>query len=173
MYSIDSQLLKVLNGPRLRQCQELARILGIRTGDGEIAVMQLINHQVGRRLDHRTLVAAPVVRECLHRINNRCTLTVDTHGFGKDTWTLATSHVEGIEAAHEVTLHRSRPQPIGIRHLDGLQGLASYTVLIDAYHHLLCRRGRKQVERGLMGAVLHLGEVEIGSLRTGDSSRHD
>ena len=136
-------------------------------------MMQLIDYQVGRRLHHRTLVAAPVVRERLYRINNRCTLTVDTHGLGKDTWTLAVSHIEGVETAHEVTLHNSRPQPIGIGHFDGLQGLTSDTVLIDAYHHLLGCRGHKQVERGLMGAVLHLGEVEIGSLRTGDSSRHD
>ena len=173
MHGIDTQRLQVIEGPRLREHQELARILGIGTSNGKVAVMQLIDHQVGRRLHDRTLVAAPVVRKRLRRIDNGCTLTIDTHRLGKDTGAFATTHVEGVEASHKVTLHHSRPQPVGIGHLDGLQRLASYTVLIDSYYHLLRRSGGKEVERGLMGSILHLGKVEIGSLCTGHCSRHD
>ena len=143
VHGIDTQRLQVAEGPRLGEGEELARILGIWTGDGEVAVMQLINHQVGRRLHDGTLVAAPVVRKRLRRIDDGGTLSVDSHGLGKDSGALATPHVEGVEASHEVTLHGGRPQPVSIGHLDSLQSLASYAVLIDSYYHLLRRCGSK------------------------------
>ena len=48
MDGIHTEAFQVVNGPRLRQCEELTWILGILTGDGEVAVVHLVDHEVGR-----------------------------------------------------------------------------------------------------------------------------
>ena len=166
MDGIDTQRLQVLDGPRLGERQELAWILGIRARNGEVAMVKLIDDEVGRRLDDGMIVAAPIVRECLFEIDDGTTLTVDTHRFGEDTRALATTHVEGIETAHEVALHNGCPQPVFIGHLLGLQGFAPQPILIDSYHHLLGIGRSKEMEGSLVGAIFHLAEIEVGHLRT-------
>ena len=161
MHSVDTQLLKVVEGPRLGECEELAWILGIRTGDGEVTMVELIDDEVSWRLHHRATVVVPIGWRRLRHINNGSTLTIDSHGFGKDTRTLATTHIEGVETSHEVTLHSGCPQPVGISHLDGLQGLASHTVLIDSHYHFLCRCGGKKAEGRSLWTVGHLVEGEV------------
>ena len=158
---IDTQLRQVLDSPRLRQGEELAGKLGILAGNGEVAVVHLVDDEVGWRLDNGMLVAAPVVGECLFLVDDGTALAVDTNGLGKHAWRLAISCVEGIEAAHQVTLDSSRPDVSLAFHANGLHGLPTQSVLVDAHLHRLGGRGGKKLERRLMRRILHFVEVEI------------
>ena len=110
--SRDAQLLQMADGPRLRQCQELTRILGIGMGNGEVAVMHLVDNHVGRRLTHQTAVTVPPFRIGGLPVDNGSAPPVHTHSGGKHTRCLAPSYVEGIELTHQVTFHGGRPQSV-------------------------------------------------------------
>ncbi len=47
MDGIHAQGLQVVDGPRLCQSEELAWVLGILAGDGEVTMMHLIDDDVG------------------------------------------------------------------------------------------------------------------------------
>ena len=74
----------------------------------------------------------PAFRIGLRRVDDGTTLAIDTHCFGKDTWTFTEASVEGVELAHEVAFHGSCPLLVGRKlHLNGLDSLPVDTVLID------------------------------------------
>ena len=60
MDGIHAECLQVIDGPGLCESEELAWILRILSGDGEVTMVHLVDHQVGRRLDNRALVTAPL-----------------------------------------------------------------------------------------------------------------
>ena len=122
----------MLDSPRFGECQELALMLCIVAGNGEVTVVHLVDDQVGRRLHHGPLVTAPLVGVSLIQDYDGATFAVNTHGLGKDAWTLATSHVEGIETSFKITFDSSSPHTICILHLSGFQGLSAQARLIEA-----------------------------------------
>ena len=159
---IHAQFLQVLNGPRLRQCQELAFVLCVSPIDREVTVMHLIYNKVSRRLGHRVLVTLPPCRADSLPVDDGTTAAVHADSLGKHAWAFTASHVERIELAHPVTLHRSRPQVITRPlHLDALQHLFVLAVLVQAYQHLLRIVRCKQLKRGLFWRVGHLVKGEI------------
>ena len=128
----------MIDGPGFCECQEFSRILRIRTGDGEIAVVHLIDHQVGRRLHHGPLVTLPPRGVRLSHIDDSTSLTIHADCLGEDTRTLALTDVEGIKLSHQVALHRRLPLfRCYARHLDGLVGLPALSVAIQTHRHPL------------------------------------
>ena len=146
MDGVDAQLSEVLDGPRFGERQELAGMAGVRTGDGEVAVVHLVDDEVGRRFHHRSHVAGPSFRIGFGRVDDGSPLAVDPHGLGKHAGCLATPDVEGIEPAHQIALDGSRPTVwlAGPLHLDRFNGLSSKSFLIDTHFDCLCRRGGKE-----------------------------
>ena len=143
----------------------------VRTGNGEVAVVHLIDHQVGGRLTDGVLVLVPALRIGIAQCHDGATLAIDAHSLGKDAGTLAASHVEGIEAAHEVALYRSRPDIALTLHLDGLQRLAAQSLAIDTHLDTLGISRGKQAENGLLWGVADLVEAEV--LGVGERCHHD
>ena len=89
-------------------------------------MVHLVDHQVGRRLDNRALVTAPLFWIGLRPVDDGPSLAIHTNGLGKHARALAITHVEGVELAHEVSLHGGRPLFVGCaRHLDSLHGFAA------------------------------------------------
>ena len=145
----------------------------IATGYREVAVVQLVNHQVGRVFHHRVLVAAPIVGKRLLHVDDGPTLPVHANSLCKHASALATPHIEGIEAPHQVALHRGLPQPVLVQpHPGRLDGLAARALLVDAHHHPPGRLGGKEGERRLVRRVLHFVEVEVLSIRSLRQQKH-
>ena len=109
MDCVHTQRLQMIDGPWLRQGKELTRILSILAGDGEVTVVHLIDHQIGRRLDRLVGITTPILRIGLHQVDDGATLTVYTHSFGKHTGTFTLPHIEGIVLAQKVALDLSLP----------------------------------------------------------------
>ena len=107
--SVNAKLFQMFDGPRLCKCHEFAWVLGILAGDGEVAMMHLVDNQIGRRLGDRTFIAAPMFRIGFRHIDDGSALAVNTYGFGEDTRALALTHIEGIELPHQVALDGCRP----------------------------------------------------------------
>ena len=129
---IDSERLQVLYCPRFGKCEELARMSSSGTVDGEIAMVHLIDYQVGRRLAYRPLVEPPALRISSSHIDDGSSFAIHSHSLRKHTGTLSLTHVEGIEATHQVALHRCIPQAVLILHLNGFQSLSALSVLVDS-----------------------------------------
>ena len=138
MNGIHTEALQVVDGPGLGQCEELTGVLGILTGDGEVTVVHLVNHEVGRRLCHRMLVTAPMLRVGFRHVDDGTALAVDTYGLGEHTWALALADIEGVELSHQVALHDGGPLLISrFRHFDGLGGFAVQSFLVNTYSDFL------------------------------------
>ena len=105
MDGIHAQRLQVIDGPGFGECHEFPRIPRIRTGNGKIAMVHLIDHKVGRRFHHRSTVVLPPCRVGCCHIDDGPAFAIHSDCLGEDARTLATAHVEGIELSHEVTLH--------------------------------------------------------------------
>ena len=158
MDGVHTQLLQVLDGPWFGKSQELARILGIGTVDGEVAMVHLVYHEVGRRLGDWALVAAPVLRVGLLHVDDGTALAVHADGFCEDASTFTAADVEGIELTHEVSLDGGCKLLFSrLLHLHGLDGFAILALLVDAYNGL-CMVRCKEFERGGLRGVGHLLE---------------
>ena len=115
-------------------------------------MMHLIDDDVGRRLRDRPLILCPTLGICLLEVDDGTTLAIHAYGLGKDTWALALTHIKGIELTHQVAFHSRLPLLVGCAcHLNGLQGLAAKTFLIDTYDDLFGVVGCKECEHGLLG----------------------
>ena len=126
MDGIHPQRLQMVDGPRLCQCEELTWILCILAGDGEIAMVHLVDDEICRRLHHWALITAPVLGIGLGHVDDGATLAIYTYSLSEHTRALAITDVEGIKLAHQVALYRSSPEFVAsARHLDGLLRLAS------------------------------------------------
>ena len=174
MNGIHSQIGEMLDGPWLCECQELTRIFGIGAPYGEVAVVQFIDNKVGRRLGNGTHVAAPVVWIAFQHIKNSSAATIHAYGLCKDTCTLASPGIKGIELPPQVALYRGSPfLTIGIIcHLNGLQGFSLIAVLVDAHLHRLGISRCKEVEDGGLGPTFHLIEECLSVCHICDKSQH-
>ena len=156
VYGIDAQPLQVTDGPRLGEREKLPRMLRVTTGNGEVAMVHLVNHQVGRRLHHRPLVTLPPRRVGVAQVDNHGLPTVHADGLGKDTRCLAAPRVESIILPFLVALHGGCPQTVArLGHLDFL--------LAHLHDTLGIVRG-EQFEHGLLRRVGHLVEAEVRGL---------
>ena len=155
MDGIDTKLLQVGDGPWLCQGEELALVLGILTGDGKVAVVHLVDDEVGRRLADGMTILCPAFGIGLCKVDDGASLAIDAYSLGKDTRTLAEAHVEGVELAHEVATDGSCPLLVGgALHLHSLHGLAVESLLIDAQCDALgivgCKEGKLGFLRGIV-----------------------
>ena len=168
MDGVDAKALQIVDGARLGKSQILATVLKARSGaDGEVAHVELVNHEVGRRRDRRTPVIGPAHGVGVSHIDDGTTAAVDTYSLGKRARALASADVESIEHAAEVALYRSLPTVVADgAHLDGLDGSTALSVLIDTH---LGEGGRIEAEHGLGLVVSHLVKA---SLRVGSDRNH-
>ena len=113
MDGVDTQLLQVVDGPRLRQRQELTGMLRIGTGDGEVAVVHLVDDEVGRRSHRRTAVALPPFRVAVLHVDDDTFLAVHRHCLGKDARRGLTVNHELIGLALVVARGRDSPDAVG------------------------------------------------------------
>ena len=87
--------------------------------------MELINHQVGRRLQFWSLVILPSLRIGRSHVDDGTPIAIHTDSLGKSTGTFALSHVKCIEFPSQVALHSSLPTVFAIGfHLHCLDGLS-------------------------------------------------
>ena len=159
MDGVDTKLLQVCDGPGLCQGEELALVLGILTGDGEVAMVHLIDDEVGRRLAHGVTILCPAFGIGLRKVDDGASLAIDAYGLGKDTRALTEAHVEGVELAHEVAFDGGGPLLVGgALHLHGLHGLAVESLLIDTQRDALGIVGCKEGKLGFLRGVADLLE---------------
>ena len=160
--SRHAELLQVSDGPRLGQRQELAWIAGFTAGYGEVAVVQLVDDLIDRRLAHRAAVTLPPCRIGSLHVDNSTAATVHAYCLGKHARCLAAPHVERIETPHEVALYLGRPDAVLVqRHPDRLQCLASLALLVDAHLDALGVLRCKEPQHGRFFAVVYFVEVKV------------
>ena len=120
-------------------------------------MMHLVDHEVGRRLYHRMLVAAPMFWVGLLHIDNGTTLAIHAYGLGKHTCTLAFTNVESIELTHQIAFYGGSPEFFSCsRHLNGLQSLTVFSLLIDADGNFLRIIGGEEGKHGFARSIVHL-----------------
>ena len=148
----------------LGQCEELTLVLDAAVGgNGEVAVVHLVDYDVGEVLHLYALVVFPTLGVGVGQVDDGCTLTVDTYGFvphaGGFVESLAClSHLIGIELALLIALYRGHPSARrATLHRDGLESLTAQTFGIDAEGYGICR-GSPQTHSRLFGGV---GESEV------------
>ena len=137
--------------------------------DGEVAMVHLIHHHVGRCLQRRTHIFGPTLGIGGREVDDGSASAIDTHRLGKGARTFTMPRVKGVEQPLEVTLH-SGPPAVFTHTLeaDRANGLICQCRLIDAHVYTLCIRGSIETEGGLLWSILHLIEYlwVIGRLRT-------
>ena len=162
MDGIDAQFLEVADGPGLGEGEELSLIAGIGAGDGEVAVVHLVDDEIGRRLGDGMAILCPTFGIGGTEVDDGAPLAVDSYGLGKDTRTLAEAHVEGVELSHQIASDISLPLLVGSAlHLDGLDGFASLTIAIETEGDALGIVGGKEYELGLLRGIVHLVEMKV------------
>ena len=134
MYSVDTQLLQIVNSLFLSQSKVFTLVHQARWGvNREITMMQLIDDKVCRTLSWHTTVGLPACRVSLLHIDNGTTSTITAYGLGKDTRCFAMSDIKGIELTFEVSLHSSSPCVIAtLRKFNLLVGFSTSSWLIKA-----------------------------------------
>ena len=83
--SVHAQLFQVVKCPRLSQSQELTFMLGIGAVDGEVAMVHLVDHPVGKVLGMRSMVFKPALRVAVAQVDDHALLPVDGHGLCRNT----------------------------------------------------------------------------------------
>ena len=151
MHGIDAESRQVLNGPGLRQGQELTGMLGCWLGDGEIAVVHLVDDEVLGRTTH-WLIVLPPVRVAVAHIDDNSFLAIDSNSLGEYSRRGHTVDHEFIGLAFVVTKSRDRPYTIVIKlHVQAVVAKLNIAVGIS--------RG-EQPEDSLVGRVGHLVEMK-------------
>ncbi len=175
MHGVHTQLLQVVDGPRLGQRQVLAWILarlpldvdcGVEidvAGYREVAVVQLVDHEVFAG-NVGAAVLGPALGVGVAHVDDGAALAVHAHslGFGSRALAqevLAIFHVEGVELALEVALERGLiggQLPLLVAHafhLDGFHRLAACALVVDAQYHGLGTGQGVELEGGLARGV--------------------
>ena len=169
MHGVHAQVTEMLDGPRLGERQELARILGI-TAHGEVTMVHLVDDQVRGRGQGGSLVGLPSLGVCLVHVYHHAALAIHAHGLGEDPGALSLAHVKGIVGSLQVTFYGGRPLVFArALHLHRLVGLGGIAILVESHHHLAGGGGSVELERGLPLGIIHLTEHV---LRLGRSSHH-
>ena len=172
MHGIDAQRFQVLDGPVLSQGEELARVFAAHafdeklprvevhvSGNGEVAVVHLVDDEVDRRLDHWALVAFPSVGIGGGHIYHEATLSVHAYCPGTDARSLnplflVARDVEGVVEAAPVATQGGYPPIIEgwqFFQSDGAYRLAALPFLVEAQHRFLGIRGCDEAELGFVG----------------------
>ena len=139
-------------------------------------MVELVDHEVGRRLCQWSLVGIPSLRVCLCHIYHGSTLAIHAHSLSKYSRSLLHSllgglYLEGIELTLQVALHVGSPRVCGgTFHLHRLYPVATSALIIDMYLHSLGFRGSNEAKCRSLLRVCHLVEslltvaLLIGSL---------
>ena len=83
--------------------------MGSVAGDGEVAVVHLVDDEVGRGMGGEPMVISPAFRVGLTQVYDSTALSVDTDGLGEDARCVTASDVKGIELSLEVALDGGFP----------------------------------------------------------------
>ena len=119
-------------------------------------MMHLVDDPVGGCEPYGFVVVEPSLRVGVVHIDDGTTLSVHTHGTGKDSGRfvgmfLCPCDVKGIELAFQVAFDGGAPDIVQLRvarHLDGLAGFAAYAFVIEAEGDLTGLAGCKELEGG-------------------------
>ena len=128
MDGIDAEVLEIFDSLRFGEGEILALIFQARCRrNGEITHVELVDNEVGWRLDGRTHILVPSHRVGIIEIYDGATVSVDAYRLGKGSRSFALTDIKGIELTLQVALHGSLPSFIA--HLLHLQRLVSLTFL--------------------------------------------
>ena len=169
----DAQLLQVVQ-PRseafgrarafLGQRQILSLVFHARIGsDRQVAVVHLVNHDIGRRAHRRTQVFLPPFGIGLAQIDDRGTVAVHSDGLCPDARRLGQpppviKYTERIEQPLAVSRQFGRPRAVGRSiHRLSQQRTAALARAVQPQANPLGRR-RPQPERGALGRI---GQLEV------------
>ena len=125
-------------------------------------MVELVDHEVGRRLCQWSLVGIPSLWVRLCHINHGSTLAIHAHSLSKYSRSLLHSllgclYLEGIELTLQVALHVGSPSVCGgTFHLHRLHLVATCALIIDMYLHSLGFRGSIEAKCRSLLRVCHL-----------------
>ena len=186
MHRIDSQVLQMLDGLGLSECQELAFML--QPGghvDGEITVVHFVDDEIGGRLGLHPLVTTPSSGISLSPVKDVATLSVYADGRSKDSGCLqpiglAAGDVNRIELAFQVALNRCRPElgsVLVLFQFDGLHGSPAKPFVVKAQNHLLGLWVGKETELGRFRRIVNLigwpWSLRLGAVCHGHGGMHE
>ena len=131
MYGVDAELSQIVDGPWLREGKELAAVYELRRWvDGEVAVVQLIDDEVCRRLHAWSFVGIPSLGVRAAHVDDGSAVS---HGLCEKSRTFAVARVEGVEHAAEISVNGGLPFVLtGAFHRDGPGGIRGRGALVDA-----------------------------------------
>ena len=160
VYGIDAQRFQVADGFRLGQCEKFSFMLQFRRFvDREVAVVHLVDDEVGGRLHDGASVLFPSFGVGVFHVDDSPSLSVHADSLGEDARSFSSSDVEGVESSHEVALNGCCPLFVGRAfHLYRLECLAALPFVIEAQGYALGTVGGEEAEGGLFRCVLHLVE---------------
>ena len=105
LHGVDAEGLEVVDVVELGKGKELARIFAAAGGvDGEVAVVHLVDDEVGGAVDVWASVFVPSFGIGRLEVDDGCSPAVDANGCGEGAGTFAAPHVEGVVLAFEVAL---------------------------------------------------------------------
>ena len=133
----DTQVLEVLNGPRLCQRQVLARIFCFRLVDREVTMVHLIDNNILRQTTHGLIVLPPFWISIV-QINHHTFLTIDTHGLGKDARRSLSVDYKLIGLSLLITLGYDSPDTVAPQF--------HRQAVLSQYHHTTGIGGSKETE---------------------------
>ena len=161
MDGIDTEVLEIFDSLRFGKGEILALILQARCRrNGEITYVELVDNEVGWRLDGWAHILVPAYRIGIIEIYDGTTVSIHTYRLGKGSRRFALTDIKGIELTLQVTLHGSLPSLIAhFLHLQRLVSLTFLSILIktDGNRRLACCWGIEN-EHGFLLGIHHLIE---------------
>ena len=166
MDGIDAEVLEIFDSLRFGKGKILALILQTRCRrNREITYVELVDNEVGWRLDGRTHILVPSHRVGIIEINDGATVSVDANCLGEGSRRFSLTDIEGIELTLQIALHGSSPSFIAhLLHLQRLVSLTFLSILIktDGNRRLAGRWGIENKHGFLLG-IHHLIECLLGT----------
>ena len=159
MHGVDAQLLQVADGPRLGEREILSGMLGIGACDGEVAVVHLIHHPVGKAGGVGATVVYPSLGVAVAQVYHHASLSVHRHRLGEDARRCLSVHHDLVFLAFQVAFYGGLVDAsLGHqRVVDG--GIPFHLHAVAVHHHEApCVAGGEDLEHGLRGRVVHLVE---------------
>ena len=185
MHGVHPELLQVADGPRLGEGEEFARMLRTNTfhshvgvevdvaGDGEVAVVHLVDDEVGGRPQWQSFVVLPSRRIGGAQVEHIAAPAVHTHRPGADTRCFhplfaVAGDIKGVVVATPVAAQGGAPHTVEGSlpfQSHGAHGFAAHSLLVEAEHRFFCiGRGNEEEESLVEGGIVVTAVAHQGSL---------
>ena len=128
--------------------------------DGEVAVVHLVDYEVGGASEGWTLVLTPSLGIGLGKVDDGGAFAVDAYGFGKCAWTLSLSYIEGVVVTCPVSAEVCAPTVFArTAQVEGLDWLGGLGTVVDAYLDGSGFGGGVEGKGALAGGIVELLEL--------------